>query len=124
MRNAEVAEHWLGWIHDDALAICPSVRLELLVSARTSSDYDELRRDLEALPELPLDAEIVRRAENVQGALARSGHHRGATPVDLLIAATAEAHDVTLVHYDRHFDTIAALTGQPTRWIAPRGTLD
>jgi hypothetical protein len=29
-----------------------------------------------------------------------------------------------LVHYDRHFDAIAGVTGQPTAWISPHGTLD
>jgi predicted nucleic acid-binding protein len=44
--------------------------------------------------------------------------------VDLLVAAIAESNEVTLVHYDRHFDAIAKVTGQPTEWIAPRGSLD
>jgi hypothetical protein len=29
---------------------------------------------------------------------------------------------VTLVHYDEDYDRIGALTGQPIRWIVPRGT--
>lgn len=41
---------------------------------------------------------------------------------DLLIAA-AEAAGVTLLHYDEDYDRIAAVTGQPTRWIAPRGSV-
>jgi predicted nucleic acid-binding protein len=42
---------------------------------------------------------------------------------DLLIAACAERHGVQIVHYDRDFDTIAAITGQEVRWVAPRGSL-
>ncbi len=28
-----------------------------------------------------------------------------------------------VLHYDADFDVIAEITGQPTRWIAPRGSL-
>jgi predicted nucleic acid-binding protein len=42
---------------------------------------------------------------------------------DLLIAAAAEAADVAVLHYDEDYDRIAAITGQPTRWLAPKGTL-
>jgi predicted nucleic acid-binding protein len=42
---------------------------------------------------------------------------------DLLIAAVAERERVTIVHYDADFDTIAAITGPSTRWVAPRGSL-
>jgi len=59
-----------------------------------------------------------------QAELAARSQHRGPTPMDLLVAATAAAHDVVLRHYDRHFDAIARVTGQPTEWVARRGSLD
>jgi predicted nucleic acid-binding protein len=37
----------------------------------------------------------------------------------LVVAATAELFDLTLLHHDRDFDVIAAVTGQPTRWFGP-----
>jgi predicted nucleic acid-binding protein len=42
---------------------------------------------------------------------------------DVLIAAAAERAGFTLVHYDADYDTIAEITGQPVRWVAPRGSL-
>jgi len=30
----------------------------------------------------------------------------------------------TSAHYDRHFDTIARVSGQPIEWLACRGSLD
>ncbi len=42
---------------------------------------------------------------------------------DLLIAAAAEAAGIALAHYDEDYDRIAEITGQPTRWLAPAGTL-
>ena len=61
------------------------------------------------------------RAMDVQQLLARRGQHRLPLP-DLMIAATAEMHDATVLHYDHDYDLIAAVTGQPTRWVVPRGT--
>jgi predicted nucleic acid-binding protein len=43
--------------------------------------------------------------------------------VEGLIAAAAESAGVELLHYDEDFDRIAAITGQPMRWIVPRGSL-
>ena len=42
---------------------------------------------------------------------------------NLLIAAVAARHGLTVVHYDRDYEAIASVTGQPTRWSAPRGTI-
>jgi predicted nucleic acid-binding protein len=99
------------------------VRLELLYSARSPSAHRSLARDLSTIPDLPLDHEVCATAERAQALLADRSQHRGPAPVDLLVAATAEAYGVTLIHYDRHFETIAAVTGQPMEWLAPRGSL-
>jgi predicted nucleic acid-binding protein len=40
-----------------------------------------------------------------------------------LIAAAAEISGIELVHYDRDYDLIAAVTGQPAAWARPRGSL-
>jgi predicted nucleic acid-binding protein len=62
------------------------------------------------------------RAAEVMVLLAENGKHRSVGIPDLLIAAVAERHSLTLVHYDSDFDHVAAVTQQPTRWLAPRGT--
>jgi predicted nucleic acid-binding protein len=49
---------------------------------------------------------------------------KGRKPVDLIIAAQAERLRLTVVHYDRDFEFIAAITDQPHEWIVPRGTID
>jgi predicted nucleic acid-binding protein len=41
----------------------------------------------------------------------------------VLIAAAAEAAGVTVLHYDEDYDRIAEITGQPVRWLAPKGSL-
>ena len=50
-------------------------------------------------------------------------HHRQVKIPDLLIAAVAARNDLTVVHYDSDYEVIASVTGQPTRWAAPRGTV-
>ncbi len=68
--------------------------------------------------------EVWDRAIEVQGLLAARRQHRAASIPDLLIAATAEQHSVAVLHYDVDFDLIAAVTGQPTEWVTPRGSAD
>jgi predicted nucleic acid-binding protein len=60
---------------------------------------------------------------DVQAMLARKSQHRGVGPGDLLIAACAEVHGATVLHYDRDFDVIAEVTGQPSLWVAPPGSV-
>ncbi len=55
--------------------------------------------------------------------LARTSRHRHFRLPDLIIAATAEHAGATVLHYDTGYDRIAAVTGQPTEWIAERGSL-
>jgi len=49
----------------------------------------------------------------VQLLLADQGQHRAPSIPDLIIAATAELVGLTVLHVDKHFGHIAAVTGQP-----------
>jgi predicted nucleic acid-binding protein len=42
---------------------------------------------------------------------------------DLLIAAVAERHQVTILHYDRDYDIVSDITGQTTQWVVPKGSV-
>jgi predicted nucleic acid-binding protein len=108
-----------------AVATCDMVRLELLYSARNADELSALKRDLAALRDCPIGKSEWNRALEVYEQLARQGglHHRSVKHPDLLIAAAAEAAGVGVVHYDEDYDRIADITGQVTRWIAPRGSL-
>jgi predicted nucleic acid-binding protein len=118
-----VYERWVALVEAGQIAMCPVVALELLWSARSPKEFRELTFELSRLPQLSLDRTASERATAVQARLAESSQHRRPTPVDLLVAAIAERHDATVLHYDRHFDAIQRLTGQPMEWIARRGTL-
>ena len=110
---------------DGEIATCDMVRLELLYSARNTSEFGELRDELAALPDCPVGKEQWARALWVYEQLAAQGgaHQRSVKHADLLIAAAAEAAGLTVLHYDEDFDRIAEITGQPTRWLADRGAL-
>jgi len=123
-RSRLVETHWSALLDRNELAICTPVRLELLYSSRGKHDLAEFASELDGLPHLPLDERAEPIAARTQIALAVRSQHRGPKPIDLLIAAVAEVHGVTLLHYDRHFDLIARVTGQPAEWLARRGSLD
>jgi predicted nucleic acid-binding protein len=117
----EAREELTLLLREGALASCHIVALEVLYSARNLADYEALQATIASLPWLPAGVEAMDRAMEVQHLLARRGQHRLPLP-DLMIAATAETHGATVLHYDHDYDVIAAVTGQPTRWIVPRGT--
>ena len=55
---------------------------------------------------------IEARAVEIQMLLADRGQHRAPSVPDLLIAATAELARLTVLHVDKDFDLIAAITAQ------------
>jgi len=124
-RSADVRQIFDEELRRNAIATCDAAKLELLYTARNGPELSARRTELEVLPQCLIGPREWRRALDVYETLAHRGgaHHRRVTHPDLLIAAAAESADVTLLHYDADFDVIAAITGQPTRWIAPRGSL-
>jgi predicted nucleic acid-binding protein len=105
------------------LATCGVLELEILCSARNSAEYaalaDRRRSSLEWLQTEDVD---IRRALEIQAELAKRGEHRMTWP-ELVIAAIAERHRVTVLHYDAGYDTIAEITGQSAEWVVPKGSV-
>ena len=60
---------------------------------------------------------IEDRAVEVQVALAERSQHRAASIPDLLIAATAQLAQLTVLHLDNDFELIADVTGQSVERI-------
>jgi predicted nucleic acid-binding protein len=107
------------------LATCDVVRFELLLTTRDRHEFVSRRDQLDALPSVAIGPRVWRRALDVFEQFAGQGplHHRRVPWADLLIAAAAERAEVPVLHYDRHFELIAEVTGQPIRAIAPLGSL-
>jgi predicted nucleic acid-binding protein len=107
------------------IGLCDQVWLEVLHSARNHGEFQAVRALLGGFPHYAQDQGQWARVVDVYEGLAAVApqHHRSVKHQDLLVAACAEAHGLTLVHYDADFDAIGAVTGQPMRWLAPRGSL-
>ena len=107
------------------IATCAMVKLELLWEAQDSAIFRRRRGLLDALDEIAIDERVWSRATDVFEQLSANGplHHRRVKLPDLLIAAAAELAEVPVCHYDRDFELIAGVTGQPVRAIAPLGSL-
>lgn len=101
----------------------PIAALEYRFSASNASEWDALNAVLAGFGASTLPSDAFDRASQVQRLLAERGL-KGRKPPDLLIAAHAELTRQTVVHYDRDYDHIASVTGQPTLWIAAPGTID
>jgi len=102
---------------------CRLIDLEVVYGSR-ARDVAEVIEERDALPEAPINSDVLHRALQIARAMAASGLHRGAKPVDLVIAAAAEAAGLAVLHYDDDYDRIASVTRQPTEWVAPAGSLD
>ena len=110
---SDVAD-WATRIERGLVRISTVTRLEVGFSARSA---DELRRQTQRPPLTSMPIEyltplIEDRAVAIQTALAERGHHRAPSIPDLLIAATAELTQLTVLHVDKDFDLIAQITGQ------------
>lgn len=125
-RHAAVHDWLLSAISTDRVAICEMVALEYLAGARNAADYTAIEESLRAYRWVHVEPPDWARALDVHRALSRvsPGYQRSVQAADLLIAAAAERAGLTLVHYDRDYDTIAEATGQPVRWVAPHGSLE
>jgi predicted nucleic acid-binding protein len=119
----DLAEWFNAAVQADLVATCEPVILELLRSARNAAAFSSQAGLLALLPSVATGETQLRRAREVQSMLAANGQHRGVPPVDLLIAASAEAADLPLLHYDHDYDLIAGITGQRSAWLLPAGSL-
>lgn len=105
------------------LVTCAVVDLELLYSAESPADYRATAEALLGMPRAPIDHACSDRALEVQAMLAERSQHRGVSLPDLLIAACAERAGLIVLHYDSDYELIAEVTGQPTQWVVPRGSV-
>jgi predicted nucleic acid-binding protein len=110
------AEAWAERIERGLVRITTVTRLEVGYSARSAQDARTMlaRPPLSAMPVEYLTPAIEDRAVEVQLLLAGQGRHRAPSIPDVLIAAAAELAGLTVLHLDKDFELIAAITGQPT----------
>ncbi len=108
------AEAWAARIGRGLVRISTVTRLEIGFSVRSGRDHRALFTEgpIASMPIEYLTPMIEDRAFAIQSALAEQGQHRAPSIPDILIAATAELADLTVLHLDKDFELIVALTGQ------------
>lgn len=94
---------------DDRLWITPIVRMEILYSARSTSEYIALETELDGFRILRNDRAVADAAMSAIDELAEhsDGYHRVPLTDALIAAAAAEHGGIAVLHRDTHFTKLA-----------------
>ena len=113
-RINDASDEWLSRIQRGLVRISTVTLLEVGFSTRSGKDHRATFGEppLSSMPIEYMTPSIEARAIEIQILLADRGQHRAPSIPDLLIAATAELSRLTLLHCDKDFDIIAAITNQ------------
>lgn len=123
LHHATVRDRLWPLIEHGHVATCSLVDLEILFSTRSAADYDRVRAERRGFEQLLIEQVDWTRALDVQAELARRSQTRAVGIADLVLSAVAERHRVELLHYDRDFELVAAVTGQAAEWVVPAGSV-
>jgi predicted nucleic acid-binding protein len=118
-----VRARFVTLLTEGRLAACQMTALEYLNNAPSPAGYEVLWGALHGQRWMDVTTAAMQRALDVHRLLAARSQHRNFRLPDLVIAATAEEHGATVLHYDADYDRIAAVTGQPVEWVAAKGSL-
>jgi predicted nucleic acid-binding protein len=122
---AAIANAVLPRVQAGLVGVALVTELEVGYSAPSSQDYAATRQDLlDLLMPVTMPVRAEERARELQRDLVTRGQHRGVSVPDLVLAAIADIEELTILHYDDDFDLISDVTGQPTEWVVPRGSVD
>lgn len=120
-------DEWERALVNDQIATCPPITLEILYSTQSPQDFDEWAARLAQVRRIATINPDANWAV-IEGyrEIAHQGGHRGIPFPDLMVAAAATAHHCGVLHYDAHFDRLAALQAFTfdSRWVAPQGSID
>jgi predicted nucleic acid-binding protein len=122
-QHPQVRRRFETLLAEGRLAACQMTSLEYLNNAPDPKSYETLWGALHGHRWIDVTTQAMDRALATHRALAIASQHRHFRLPDLIIAATAEMHGATVLHYDADYDRIAAITGQPAEWVAPKGSL-
>jgi predicted nucleic acid-binding protein len=114
------AAGWAARVERGLVRIATVTRLEVGYSARSGPELRAGLRQppMSSMPVEHLTPAIEDRAVEILALLADRGQHRAPSIPDLIIAATAELAGLTVLHLDKDFEVIAAVTGQPVERLS------
>ncbi|KPI04361.1 UPF0129 protein [Actinobacteria bacterium OK074] len=108
LRDPKLQSAWYDAIDAGTVASCYAQRAEFLYSARNKREYDEIAEMFTDLyPDVSVPKNAGRWISAVQRRMAQAGEHRSASAVDLIIAATAAHHGLTILHDDADYRAVA-----------------
>lgn len=112
--DRDVQSLWHGHLESGLIRIGRSTMTEILHSARGPAHRDELEEELADLFGTPLTPpeSVWEWVDTAQYKLTQKGRHRAAGLADLLLAGTAVHHDMTVLHLDDDFATVARVVGE------------
>ena len=106
--RGQIGGPWPGYLSQGLIGLCPPVESELMAGVRGERDFASFSTILKtAFTWYPALDDPWSRILSVQRDLVKIGHHRGPSPMDILIALTAQQHRLTLLHVDDDFASIA-----------------
>ncbi|MGP3968978.1 PIN domain-containing protein [Streptomyces sp. 6N223] len=118
-------ERWEEDLEAGRVALCEPTEIEILRAARSHQELTAFARHLGGLyARIPVPEQAWQELTRLQLALSENGCHRSAGLGQLLVAATARHHQLTVLHYDAAFETLAEHAGLRTRWLAAPGSAD
>ncbi|MEU3564534.1 PIN domain-containing protein [Kitasatospora sp. NPDC006786] len=108
LREPKLQAVWFDAISAGSIASCYPQRAEFLYTARDGREYDEIAEMFaEFYPDVSVPKSAGRWIDTVQRRMALAGQHRSASAVDLVIAATAAHHGLTVLHDDGDYRNVA-----------------
>lgn len=108
LREPKLQSTWYDAIDAGTIASCYPQRAEFLYSARNMREYNEITEMfMDLYPDVSVPKNAGRWISAVQHRMAQAGEHRSASPVDLMIAATAAHHGLVVLHDDADYRVVA-----------------
>lgn len=120
-----VAPQWKRAARAGDLIACPPVTMEMIFDAPDREAVERVAASMAGFRQAPITRSVTDAAIGAMRELAQRGApgaHRVRVP-DALVAAAAAERGFGVLHYDRHFDTLATVLSFAGQWVAPPGSI-
>jgi predicted nucleic acid-binding protein len=121
----EVAPLWRKAVRAGDLVACPPVTMEMIFDAPDRDAVERVATAMAGFRQAPITRSVTDAAIWAMRELAHrgaAGAHRVRVP-DALVAAAAAERGFGVLHYDRHFDTLATVLTFTSEWVVPAGSI-